>query len=219
MQSSTGIFGAETVEIYKGDRCLMVGVDIKKTKYKTRTGGWQINDSLDELERLCYTAGMEVVRRDIQNMQNPSPSTFIGSGKVEEITVSVRELNCQAVVFDEELSPGQQRNLQKIIGADIKVIDRTQLILQIFSQRARTKEAKLQVQAAQLKYMLPRLQYFMTQGAGMDAKGGGKGLKGVGETQVEMDRRLFKGQIQRIEKEIQDVKDQREVFRNKRRER
>lgn len=245
MQGSSGIFGAETVEIYKGDRALIMGVDIKKNMYKTRIGGWKINDSLDELERLCETAGMVVVKRDIQNMQNPSSSTFIGSGKVEDVALSVKELNCQAVVFDDELSPGQQRNLQKAFGAEIKVIDRTQLILQIFSQRARTREAKLQVMrvllkpsptwhiaqtpidnlakappdnmpckarppprgllgclpvraqvhpplksqvnAAQLKYMLPRLQYFMTQGAGMDAKGGsggGRGLKGAGETQV-----------------------------------
>lgn len=95
---------------------------------------------------------MVVVKRDIQNMQNPSPSTFIGSGKVEEIAAAVKELGADAVVFDDELTPGQQRNLQKYIGASIKVIDRTQLILQIFSQRARTREAKLQVRHSLRSY-------------------------------------------------------------------
>lgn len=120
-------------------------IDDPYFRYKTLEQSWQLTDSLDELERLCETAGMVVVKRDIQNMQNPSPSTFIGSGKVEEIAAAVKELGADAVVFDDELTPGQQRNLQKYIGATIKVIDRTQLILQIFSQRARTREAKLQV--------------------------------------------------------------------------
>ena len=110
MQTSSGIFGAETVEIYKGDKAIIVGVDIKRNMYKTRVGGWQLQDSLDELERLCKTAGIEVVSRDVQNMQNPSSSTFIGSGKVDEIALAIQKGDVQAVVFDDELSPGQQVN-------------------------------------------------------------------------------------------------------------
>ncbi|EKX34019.1 hypothetical protein GUITHDRAFT_147529 [Guillardia theta CCMP2712] len=226
------LFGSETITTKKGDRAYIVGADIKRNRYKTLESSWEVDDSLDELQRLCETAGLVVLGREFQSMQNPSPSTFIGAGKVEALAKTVKTLEIDVVVFDDELSPAQGRNIQTILGEDVRVLDRTMLILQIFAQRARTREAKLQVQAAQMKYMMPRLQYFMTEGAGMEARGGGggggKNLKGMGESQIEADKRLFRKQVgeeedeaelQNVEKEMEEVKQQREVYRTKRRER
>uniref|UniRef100_A0A7S4H8F6 Hflx-type G domain-containing protein n=1 Tax=Guillardia theta TaxID=55529 RepID=A0A7S4H8F6_GUITH len=217
------LFGSETITTKKGDRAYIVGADIKRNRYKTLESSWEVDDSLDELQRLCETAGLVVLGREFQSMQNPSPSTFIGAGKVEALAKTVKTLEIDVVVFDDELSPAQGRNIQTILGEDVRVLDRTMLILQIFAQRARTREAKLQVQAAQMKYMMPRLQYFMTEGAGMEARGGGggggKNLKGMGESQIEADKRLFRKQLQNVEKEMEEVKQQREVYRTKRRER
>ena len=217
------MFG-EMIRLRAGDRTYMMGVDIKQNKYKTLDSSWDVSDSLDELARLCDTAGLEVVGRDYQNMQHPNPSTFIGSGKVREMEAAVMELDVGTIVFDDELTPAQGRNLQKALGGDVMVIDRTMLILQIFNQRARTREAKLQVQAAQLTYMMPRLSSYMTTGAGMDSKGGassgggGRFLKGAGESQLEMDRRLFRAQLQSIEKEMEEVAEKRKLYREKRKE-
>ena len=220
----TAVFGAEVITVSEGARTLLVGAEIKRRRYKTLEASWDVESSLDELGRLCETAGLEVMGRTSQAMQNPSPSTFLGSGKVQELRETVSALRIQSVVFDEELSPAQGRNLQDALGGKVQVLDRTMLILQIFSQRARTREAKLQVQAAQMRYMLPRLQTFMTTGAGMDAKGGGSGgggggLKGAGESQLEADKRLFRKQLQRLELEMEDVRAKRELHRAKRRER
>ena len=218
------MFG-EMINIVPGTLTYMVGVDIKQNRYKTLDSSWGVNDSLEELERLCKTAGLQVVGRDFQNMQHPSPGTFIGSGKVQEVAEAVRELNVGCVVFDDELTPGQGRNLQKAFAGKVQVIDRTMLILQIFSQRARTKEAMLQVQAAQLEYMMPRLQTYLTTGAGMDSKGGassgggGQFLKGAGESQLEMDKRLFRNQLQRIRADMDEIAAQRQISREKRRDR
>ena len=191
-------FGVDSIDLKPGTSAFLMGAYIKQTKYKTLEAQWSVDDSLDELERLSETAGLEVRGRDFQTMQHPTAKTFIGSGKVEELAAAVKALRVEAVVFDEELSPAQGRNLQVALGGVI-VIDRTTLILQIFAQRARTSEAKLQVQAARMKYMLPRLQTlsgFLTTGAGMDTKGGSSGgggfLKGSGETQIESDKRLFR---------------------------
>ena len=215
------MFG-DMIRIRPDDRTYIMGVDIKQNKYKTLDRSWDVDDSLDELQRLCETAGLEVVGRDYQNMQHPNPSTFIGTGKVREMEAAVTELDVGTVVFDDELTPAQQRNVQKALGGDVMVIDRTMLILQIFNQRARTREAKLQVQAAQLTYMMPRLQTYMTTGAGMDSKGGassgggGRFLKGAGESQLEMDRRLFRAQLVAIEKEMEEVAEKRKLYRDKR---
>eukprot|EP00966_Prymnesium_polylepis_P305204 7053110-Prymnesium_polylepis.1 len=145
-------------------------------------------------------------------MQHPTASTFIGSGKVLELAAAVKALRVEAVVFDDELSPAQGFNLQKALGG-VVVIDRTTLILQIFAQRARTREAKLQVAAARTRYMLPRLQTmsgFLTTGAGMDARGGSGGgggqfLKGSGESQIETDKRLFRKQLSKIEADMAEI--------------
>ena len=177
MQQQTGIFTNDMLNVDQGSRTYLVGADIRRNKYKTLESTWSVEDSLAELERLSETAGLVVVGSEYQVMQNPSPATFIGEGKLAEMVQKCKELEVTTVIFDEELSPAQGRNIQnalvKVCGEGVvKVLDRTMLILQIFAQRARTKEAKLQVSAAQMKYMIPRLQYFMTTGAGMDAKGG-----------------------------------------------
>ena len=187
------MFG-EMISITPGMKTYMMGVDIKQDKYKTLENSWEVKESLEELARLCATAELDVVGRDFQNMQHPNPSTFIGKGKVEELVLEVKRLGVGCVVFDDELTPGQGRNLQRALEGEVQVIDRTMPILQIFSQRARTKEAMLQVQAAQLEYMMPRLQTYLTTGAGMDSKGGassgggGQFLKGAGEAQLDLVR-------------------------------
>jgi len=217
-----GAFGSETIKVEEGAACFMMGAVIKRNRYKTLKGAWTIGDSLDELQRLCETAGLNVLGRDYQTMQNPSPSTFIGPGKLEELAEKVREMRVKTVVFDEELTPAQGRNIQEGLGGDkIQVLDRTMLILVIFAQRARTREAKLQVSAAQMKYMLPRLSTFLTEGAGLDAKGGSGGggqyLKGSGESQLEVDRRLFRKQLLKIEGDLATVQSQRDAYRSRRR--
>eukprot|EP00292_Cryptomonas_paramecium_P021788 CAMPEP_0113665800 /NCGR_PEP_ID=MMETSP0038_2-20120614/2504_1 /TAXON_ID=2898 /ORGANISM="Cryptomonas paramecium" /LENGTH=169 /DNA_ID=CAMNT_0000581189 /DNA_START=477 /DNA_END=983 /DNA_ORIENTATION=- /assembly_acc=CAM_ASM_000170 len=165
----------ESITLGFRDRAVIVGVDIKSERYKTLENNWTVQDSLDELERLCETAGLVLVGREYQSMQNPNPSTFIGAGKLSDIARTIRQISATHVIFDDELSPAQGRNVQKQLGGKVQVLDRTQLILHIFSQRARTREAKLQVQAASMRYMLPRLQTFLTEGAGMEARGGGAG--------------------------------------------
>jgi GTP-binding protein HflX len=225
MQQQAGIFSNEMLNVEAGAKTYLVGADIRRNKYKTLESTWSVQDSLAELARLSETAGLDVVGTEFQVMQNPSPASFIGEGKLAALVEKCAALDVRNVIFDEELSPAQQKNilnaLAKGCGEDrVKVLDRTMLILQIFAQRARTREAKLQVSAAQMKYMIPRLQYFMTQGAGMDAKGGGsKGLKGIGETQLEVDKRLFRKQIQKVEEEMRAVAQQREAYRQMRRER
>lgn len=229
----SSLFGSESIELAQGAKAMVVGVQIKQQKYKTLEATWSLDDSLDELERLCETAGLVVAARETQVMQHPSPSTFIGSGKLEEIVEAAIGLGVTVVVFDDELTAAQARNLQTafMVGTTTEalVLDRTQLILQIFAQRARTRVAKLQVQVAQMKYMLPRLQTFLTAGAGMDAKGGSGGggssgggfatMRGSGETQLETDKRLFRKQISNVEKEMEEVGKQRERYRQQRAER
>ena len=165
------------------------------------------------------TTGLNVSTTEdttVNFLRNIRLSDTSGAGGEEVITT---------VVFDDELSPGQSRNIQKALGGDVQVIDRTMLILFIFAQRARTREAKLQVAAAQMKYMLPRLSTFLTEGAGLDSKGGSTGggggqfMKGAGESQLEVDRRLFRKQLGRIEASIAEVQTQRDAYREKRRER
>lgn len=228
----SSLFGSESIALAPGEKVMVVGVQIKQTKYKTLEATWSPTDSLDELERLCETAGLVVAARESQVMQHPSPSTFIGSGKVDELVARAIAEGITVVVFDDELSSAQARNLQSafMVGSTTEalVLDRTQLILQIFGQRARSSVAKLQVQVAQMKYMLPRLQTFLTAGAGMDAKGGSGGsgsgggmtsMRGSGETQLEEDKRLFRKQISNVEREIEEVAKQRERYRQQRAER
>ncbi len=168
-------------------------------------------ESLAELRRLAHTAGAEVVNVWRVRVQAFSAAALIGSGKMEEIAQDVQLLQAQTVIFDDEISPAQQKNLEK--GIPAKVIDRTRLILDIFAQRARTQEGKLQVELAQLKYLLPRLG---GQGTALMQQKGGIGLRGPGETKLEYDKRRLRLRISKLEKEIDQVKKERSLRRARR---
>lgn len=172
----------------------------------------QIEESLDELTRLAETAGAEVVDRIIQRRAAACPATLIGSGKVGLIHALVAEREIDAVIFDSDLTPRQGSNLEKRL--DCKVIDRTQLILDIFAQHAQTNEGKLQVELAQLEYVLPRLA---GRGSIMRQQGG-IGVRGPGEQKLEVDRRVIRRRIQRMQGEIQNIRKARQVQRRKRTE-
>lgn len=178
-------------------------------------------DSLDELARLAETAGLVVAGQTIQRLSHPYAATYVGPGKLEELKILLEELEAGVVIFDDVLLPRQQRELEQIFGDDIKVIDRTALILDIFAQHAQTREGKLQVELAQLEYRLPRLTRLWThlaRQAGGRAGGasGGVGLRGPGETQLETDRREIGRRISHIKKQLETVRAHRERHRAKR---
>jgi len=168
-------------------------------------------ESLTELAALAATAGAHVLDRLIQSRPTREAATLIGSGKVEEVARLVEALNADVVLFDQELTPTQQRNLESAL--DCKVIDRTQLILDIFAMRARTREGQLQVELAQLDYLLPRLA---GHGVEMSRLGGGIGTRGPGETQLETDRRRIHGRMRKIKEELERVRQHRSVQRKQR---
>jgi GTP-binding protein HflX len=168
-------------------------------------------DSLAELADLAQSAGASVTDRVVQSRPAADPATLIGSGKVEELGRSADSLGADLVIFDHELTPTQQRNLEKAIG--VKVIDRTQLILDIFAARARTREGSLQVELAQLSYLLPRLS---GRGAEMSRLGGGIGTRGPGETQLETDRRRIARRVRKLKEELEAVRSGRAVHRRQR---
>lgn len=172
---------------------------------------YQLEESLDELSRLAETAGAVVVARVVQEAETPNPALYIGKGKAEEIRIICYEEDANLVIFDNELSPAQLRNLEKIIP--FKIIDRTQLILDIFAQRARSREGKLQVELAQLSYLLPRL---VGRGIEMSRLGGGIGTRGPGETQLEVDRRRILNRIHKIKTRIKEVQKTRQLHRQHR---
>ena len=172
-------------------RAILVGVKLRDNLMH------ETEESLQELRQLAETAGIEVVCETIQPRNMPNPTYFIGAGKVEELKPLVEELDADAIIFDEELSPAQTRNLEQAF--DIAAIDRTGLILHVFAQRALTKEARLQVSLAQLEYALPRLTRMWTHLSRLATGGGGGGpIRGPGETQLEMDRRWVRRNIGRI---------------------
>ena len=185
------------------ERAILVGID--------NSGTWDIADSLNELAQLAETAGAQVLERVWQKKDRPDSSFFVGKGKVEEISLLRQELNANMIIFDDELSPAQQRTLEGILR--VKVLDRTALILDIFAQRASSHEGKLQVELAQLKYNLPRLG---GQGLVLSRLGGGIGTRGPGETKLEVDRRRIRDRISDIEKEIELVKKHRKLHRERR---
>ena len=200
-------------------RAFLVGVKLKDELQS------DAESSLEELRRLAETAGMEVLAEIIQPKETPDPAYFIGRGKLEEAEAIVSELKVEAVIFDNDLTPAQTRNLEKAL--DIVVVDRTSLILQIFAQRAQTKAAKLQVDLAQLQYALPRLTRMWTHlsrlGTGGGTAGGSAGraggvVRGPGETQLQIDRRLIHSQISRVKKALQKVEKHRRVQRKQRQE-
>jgi GTP-binding protein HflX len=166
---------------------------------------------LDELEFLTFTAGGEVVKRFWQKMDKPNPKTFLGTGKTEEIFNFVKEKGISTVIFDDELSPSQQKNISKIL--DCKVLDRTNLILDIFAQRAETSYARTQVELAQCQYLLPRLAGMWTH---LERQKGGIGLRGPGETEIETDRRIVRDRIALLKDKIKTIDKQMSVQRGNR---
>jgi GTP-binding protein HflX len=173
--------------------------------------GLTAEESLEELELLAHTAGAEVVGRTVQRMDSPNPAIYIGKGKLEEVVAERPASGYTMVLFDDELSPSQQRNLEKAL--DVKVLDRTALIIDIFAKRAQTKEARLQVELAQSQYLLPRLA---GQWSHLERLEGRIGTRGPGETQLETDRRLVRDRITRLRRQLEEVKQQRSLYRRRR---
>lgn len=164
--------------------------------------------NLAELAELARTAGAVVVNRVMQRKDRPDPATYLGEGKIEELKALTVELTADVIIFDDELTPAQKRNLENLL--DCKVLDRTQLILDIFAQRARTKEGKLQVELAQLQYLLPRLT---GKGVELSRLGGGIGTRGPGETKLEVDRRRIRERMAVLRRELEEVKAHRTLQR------
>ncbi len=169
------------------------------------------NDYLDELDFLTITAGGKVLKRFVQKMNMPNPKTFIGSGKISEIKEYIEANDINTVIFDDELSPTQERNISKIFNC--KVIDRTNLILDIFAQRATTSYAKTQVELAQCQYLLPRLKGMWTH---LERQKGGIGMRGPGETEIETDRRIVRNKISLLKEKIKSIDKQMHVQRGNR---
>ncbi len=189
------------------ERAVLAGIDAPMT-----CALWTTEDSLAELAELARTAGATVVGTFVQKKAKPDTSLFLGRGKVEEMAMFIQNERATLVIFDEELTPSQQRNLEMALG--VKILDRTALILDIFAQRARTAAGKLQVELAQLKYSLPRI---LGQGLVLSRLGGGIGTRGPGETKLEVDRRRIRRRIHDIEGEIERLKKERLLHRERRR--
>ena len=171
----------------------------------------KLNEYLDELEFLTFTAGGEVIKRFYQKLERPNPKTFLGTGKIEEIQLYIKQHSISTVIFDDELSPSQQKNISKIL--DCKILDRTNLILDIFAQRAETSYARTQVELAQCQYLLPRLSGMWTH---LERQKGGIGLRGPGETEIETDRRIVRDRIALLKEKIKTIDKQMSVQRSNR---
>ncbi|MBC6934209.1 MAG: GTPase HflX [Chloroflexi bacterium] len=199
------------------ERAFLVGADVRSGRPLL-----SLEDSLRELSLLAATAGMVVVGQTMQHMQRIDPNTFIGSGKVEEVREALSEVDARVVIFDDELSPRHLRELEKALGEEVRVLDRSALILDIFAQHARTREGALQVELAQYEYRLPRLTrqwtHLARQAGGGAARGGaaGVGLRGPGETQLEVDRRDIRRRIAKLKGELQGVRQHRSQHRQQR---
>jgi GTPase len=204
------------VAIPAPERAILVGLEVRSRAARRNQVNSDLpevdaDESLEELAVLTESAGGEVVDRSVQMREAPDAATLVGSGKVEELARKVKALEADVVVFDRDLSPTQQRNLEREL--DSKVVDRTQLILDIFAGRARTREGQLQVELAQLNYLLPRLAGRGTQ---MSRLGGGIGTRGPGETQLETDRRRINRRIRNIEEDLEKVRSTRSIQRKQR---
>lgn len=187
------------------ERAILVGVI---TPHQTEE---KLQEYLDELEFLAYTAGAEVLKRFTQKVTDPNPRFFVGSGKLEEIKEFCNANEVDTIIFDDELSPSQLKNLEKEL--QIKVIDRTRLILDIFAQRARTSYARTQVELAQYEYLLPRLTRMWTH---LERQKGGIGLRGPGETEIETDRRIVRDRIALLKKKLEEIDKQMHTQRSHR---
>ena len=188
------------------ERAILVGVDMPGK-------GWPVEESLNELAQLATTAGVTCVDRVIQRLTRPHPGTLLGSGKIQEIAGLVHFHNCDAVIFDLELSPGQHRTLESEL--ETQVLDRTALILIIFGQRARTREGRLQVELAQIEYDLPRL---VRQWSHLSRQKGSVQQRGEGEKQIELDRRLLRRQKDQLLEELEHVRTHRQLHRERRKD-
>ncbi len=198
-------------------RALLIGVEVKQSRPLLN-----VEESMAELARLADTAGVQVVGEISQRVDRIHPATFIGSGKAAEVRLLAEEAEAELVIFDDELSPRHQRELQEVLGEGALLLDRTALILDIFAQHAHTREGQLQVELAQLEYRLPRLTRMWThlaRQAGGRAGGshGGVGLRGPGETQLEVDHRIISQRIDRLKAEIEKVRAHRGRYRARRR--
>ncbi|WP_417855828.1 GTPase HflX [Xanthomarina gelatinilytica] len=187
------------------ERAVLIGV-VTKEQDEAKS-----KEYLDELEFLTYTAGGEVVKRFTQKMDMPNPKTFIGTGKIEDVRVFISENDIGTAIFDDELSAAQERNISKILGC--KVLDRTNLILDIFAQRAQTSYARTQVELAQCEYLLPRLKGMWTH---LERQKGGIGMRGPGETEIETDRRIVRDKIALLKDKIKTIDKQMAVQRGNR---
>ena len=201
--------GAKTTSEERREKAVLVGVDRPGQR-------WPLASSLAELERLADTAGADTVAVTTQKLDAPNPRTFVGSGKVEEIVSLCRAHGADLIIFDDELTPSQQSNLEKSVDRELKVIDRTALILDIFALHATSKEGRLQVRLAQNQYLLPRLRGMWAHLAS-NRMGGGVGSRfGEGESQLEVDRRLVRKRITTIKRELQHLSDVRAIQRESR---
>ncbi len=192
-------------EIINFERTAIVGIVTQNQSEE------KLNEYLDELEFLTFTAGGEVIKRFSQKMERPNPKTFVGTGKIEEINLFVKEQEISTLIFDDELSPSQQKNISKII--DCKILDRTNLILDIFAQRAESSYARTQVELAQCIYLLPRLSGLWTH---LERQKGGIGMRGPGETEIETDRRIVRDRISLLKDKIKTIDKQMGVQRSNR---
>ena len=199
---------SQNILLQQPERAFLVGLGLQRGHPLL-----SVEDSLEELVLLADTAGMEVVGQTWQNVARIDPATFVGSGKVDEIKEMLLANNAQVVIFDDELSPRHQRELEKRLGEETKVLDRSALILDIFAQHARTREGALQVELAQYEYRLPRLTRAWSHLARL---GGGIGTRGPGETQLEVDRREIRRRISKLKEEIESVRAHRSRHRAQR---
>lgn len=188
------------------EKALLVAVNAP-----SESNGWTTESSLEELARLADTAGAEVVGRVVQRLPRPTQTYYLGKGKLQEVAELRGTIGYDMVIFDAELTPLQQRTVEETLK--VKIIDRTALILDIFSRHARTHEGRLQVELAQHQYLLPRLA---GQWSHLERLGGGIGTRGPGETQLETDRRLIRAKIQRLKKEIEEISRHRRLYRRQR---
>ncbi|MGD9092782.1 MAG: GTPase HflX [Anaerolineales bacterium] len=201
------------------ERAFLVGTEVRGEENLL-----SLQDSITELALLADTAGLDVVGQATQRLIRPNPQTFINKGKVQEVHTLVEEVQADVVIFDEELSPRHLRELESIFGEKVRIIDRTALILDIFAQHAATREGSLQVELAQYEYRLPRLTRAWTHlarqaggGGGRSGSVGGVGLRGPGETQLEVDRRDIRRRISRIKSELEKTRTHRQQHRSRRR--
>lgn len=187
------------------ERIILIGLSTRDTDMD------RVTEYLDELEFLAETAGGFTVKRFTQKLDRPDIRTFVGKGKMEEIIAFIKANNIQIAIFDDELTPSQLRNIEKIIGC--KVLDRTNLILDIFAKRARTAQAKVQVELAQYRYLLPRLTRMWTH---LEKQAGGIGMRGPGESEIETDRRVIRDKLSRLREKLAEIEKQSKTQRKRR---